>query len=115
MVGATIVEFCKRLLDGDRLIVKTVLYIRVALTSERLVSRFFHFKLSFTSTSTDLMSCDMINQLITLFKRLPATYTLELQGFDGTCHLLLVRGAGYLRKLKNISNRPPHFIIALIV
>ena len=38
MVGATIVEFCKGLLDGDRLIVKTVLYIRVALTSERLVS-----------------------------------------------------------------------------
>ena len=59
MVGATIVEFCKELLDGDRLIVKTVLYIRVALTSERLVSRFFHFKLSFTSTSTDLMSYDI--------------------------------------------------------
>ena len=77
MVGATIVEFCKELLDGDRLIVKTVLYIRVALTSERLVSRFFHFKLSFTSTSTDLMSCDMINPLITFFKRLPASYTLE--------------------------------------
>ena len=38
MVGAAIVEFCKRLLDGDRLIVKTVLYIRVALTSERVVS-----------------------------------------------------------------------------
>ena len=38
MVGATIVEFCKELLDGDRLIVKTVLYIRLALTSERLVS-----------------------------------------------------------------------------
>ena len=38
MVGATIVEFCKGMLDGDRLIVKTVLYIRVALTSERLVS-----------------------------------------------------------------------------
>ena len=40
MVDATIVEFCKGLLDGDRLIIKTILYIRVALTSERLVSRF---------------------------------------------------------------------------
>ena len=39
MVGATIVEFCKRLLDGDRLILR-ILYIRVAFTSERLVSRF---------------------------------------------------------------------------
>ena len=40
MVGATIVEFCKGLLDEDRLIVnvKTILYIRVALTGERLVS-----------------------------------------------------------------------------
>ena len=113
MVGATIVEFCKELLDGDRLIVKTVLYIRVALTSERLVSRFFHFKLSFTSTSTDLMSYDMINPLIILLKRVPATQTLEFQGSSWTGRLLLVRGAGYLRKLKNISNRPPHFIIAL--
>ena len=40
MVGATIVEFCKGLLDGDRLIVKIVLYIRVALTSGRLVRGF---------------------------------------------------------------------------
>ena len=40
MVGATIVEFCKELLDGDRLIVKTALYIRVALTSGRLVRGF---------------------------------------------------------------------------
>ena len=30
MVDATIVEFCKGLLDGDRLIIKTILYIRVA-------------------------------------------------------------------------------------
>ena len=111
MVGATIVEFCKELLDGDRLIVKTVLYIRVALTSGRLVSRFFHFKLSFTSTSTDLMSYDMINPLI--IKRVPETQTLEFQGSSWTGRLLLVRGPGYLRKLKNISNRPPHFIIAL--
>ena len=115
MVGATIVEFCKGLLDGDRLIVKTVLYIRVALTSGRLVSRFFHFKLSFTSTSTctDLMPYDMINPLIILLKRVPATQILEFQGSSWTGRLLLVRGAGYLRKLKNISNRPPHFIIAL--
>ena len=83
------------------------------MTSERLVSRFFHFKLSFTSTSTDLMSYDMINPLIILLKRLPATQTLEFQGFEGTGRLLLVRAAGYLRKLKNILNRPPHFILAL--
>ena len=51
MVDATIVEFCKGLLDGDRLIIKTILYIRVALTSERLVSRFFNDKLAFTKTS----------------------------------------------------------------
>ena len=107
MDDATIVEFCKGLLDGDRFIVKTVLYIRVALTSERLVSRFFHFKLSFTSASTDLMSYDMTNPLIILLKRVPATQTLEFQGSSWTGRLLLVRGAGYLRK------RPPHFIIAL--
>ena len=94
-------------------LIKTILYIRVALTSERLVSRFFHFKFSFTSTSTDLMSYDMINPLIILLKRLPATQTLEFQGFEGTGRLLLVRAAGYLRKLKNILNRPPHFILAL--
>ena len=113
MIGAIMVEFCKELLDGDRLIVKSVLYIRVALTSGRLVSRFFHFKLSFTSTSTytDLMSYDMINPLI--IKKVPETQTLEFQGSSWTGRLLLVRGADYLRKLKNISNRPPHFIIAL--
>ena len=44
------------------------------------------------------MSCDMINPLITFFKRLPASYTLELYGFEGTGHLLLMRGAGYLKK-----------------
>ena len=32
-------------------LIKTILYIRVALTSERLVSRFFHDELSFTKTS----------------------------------------------------------------
>ena len=32
-------------------LIKTILYIRVALTSERLVSRFFHDKFSFTKTS----------------------------------------------------------------
>ena len=56
---------------------------------------------------------DMINPLIILLKRLPATQTLEFQGFEGTGRLLLVRAAGYLRKLKNILNRPPHFILAL--
>ena len=113
MIGAIMVEFCKELLDGDRLIVKSVLYIRVASKSGRLVSRFFHFKLSFTSTSTctDLMPYDMINTLI--MKRVPETQTLEFQGSSWTGRLLIVRGAGYLRKLKNISNRPPHFIIAL--
>ena len=45
MIGAIMVEFCKELLDGDRLIVKSVLYIRVALTSGRLVSRFFPFQI----------------------------------------------------------------------
>ena len=59
------------------------------------------------------MSYDMINPLIILLKRVPATQTLEFQGFSWTGRLLLVRGAGYLRKLKNISNRPPRFIIAL--
>ena len=68
MVGATIFEFCKGLFDRERLIIERVLYIWVALTSERLVSRFFHFKLlSFTSTSTNLMSYDMINPLIIFF------------------------------------------------
>ena len=68
MVGATIFEFCKGLFDRKRLIIERVLYIWVALTSERLVSRFFHFKLlSFTSTSTNLMSYDMINSLIIFF------------------------------------------------
>ena len=68
MVGATIFEFCKGLFDRERLIIEGVLYIWVALTSERLVSRFFHFKLlSFTSTSTNLMSYDMINPLIIFF------------------------------------------------
>ena len=32
-------------------LIKTILYIRVALTSERLVSRFFNDNLSFTKTS----------------------------------------------------------------
>ena len=59
------------------------------------------------------MSYDMINPLIILLKRLPATQTLEFQGLEGTGRLLLVRAAGYLRKLKNILNRPPHFILAL--
>ena len=77
MVGATIVEFCKRLLDGDRLILR-ILYIRVAFTSERLVSRFSISNYHLQAQSTDLMSCDMINPLITFFKRLPASYTLEL-------------------------------------
>ena len=68
MVGATIFEFCKGLFDRERLIIERVLYIWVALTSERLVSRFFHFKLlSFTSTSTNLMSYDMINPLFIFF------------------------------------------------
>ena len=85
MVGATIFEFCEGLFDRERLIIERVLYIWVALTSERLVSRFFHFKLlSFTSTSTNLMSYDMINTSIILLKRLPATQTLEFQGSSGT-------------------------------
>ena len=68
MVGATTFEFCKGLFDRERLIIERVLYIWVALTSERLVSRFFLFKLlSFTSTSTNLMSYDMINPLIIFF------------------------------------------------
>ena len=68
MVGVTIFEFCKGLFDRERLIIERVLYIWVALTSERLVSRFFHFKLlSFTSTSTNLMSYDMINPLFIFF------------------------------------------------
>ena len=54
------------------------------------------------------MSYDIINPLI----RLPATQTLEFQGSSGTGRLLLVKGAGYLRKLKIFSNGPPHFIIA---
>ena len=113
MVGATIFEFCKGLFDRERLIIERVLYIWVALTSERLVSRFFHFKLlSFTSTSTNLMSYDMINPLIILLKRVPATQTLEFQGSSGTGRLLLVKGAGYLKKLKRFSNGPPHFILA---
>ena len=115
MVGATIFEFCKGLFDRESLIIERVLYIWVALTSERLVSRFFHFKLlSFTSTSTNLMSYDiyMINPLIILLKRVPATQTLEFQGSSGTGRLLLVKGAGYLKKLKRFSNGPPHFILA---
>ena len=54
----------------------------------------------------------MINPLIILLKRLPATQTLEFQDSSGTGRLLLVRGAGYLRKLKRFSNGPPHFILA---
>ena len=45
MVGATIFEFCKGLFDRERLIIERVLYIWVALTKERLVSRFFPFQI----------------------------------------------------------------------
>ena len=47
-------------------------------------------------------------------KRLPATQTLEFQGSSGTGRLLLVKGAGYLKKLKRFSNGPPHFILAFL-
>ena len=108
MVGATIVEFYKGLLDGERLIIKTILYIRVALTSERLVSRFFHFKLSFTSTSTHLMPVWYDKPVNHIIEETTATQTLEFQGSSGTGRLQLVKGAGYLRNgLKDFQTDLP--------
>ena len=40
-------------------------------------------------------------------KRLPATQTLEFQGSSGTGRLLLVKGAGYLKKLKDFQTDLP--------
>ena len=98
MVGATIVEFCKELLDGDRLIVKTALYIRVALTSERLVFPFQIIIYKHIYRSNVIWYDKPVNHIIKESTWDPDIRVSRFQ-WDWSFTACESRGAGYLRKL----------------